>query len=203
MKAIIFDLDGTLVYTEKECRHRLVAQALEHFGKTAPESEMNEFWFMHGRNEMIRKWGLDPDEFWAYFNQAEFVEERLMCTAPFDDVEFLKELHKDEIKLAILTGAPPGTAEFEIAMLPDVFDAIVIADPNGDVSSKPDPEGVHEGLRQLGTDIHETVYIGNSDEDILTAKNAGIYSVLIDRGEHSHSLKPDKVIKSLYEIANL
>ena len=56
---------------------------------------------------------------------------------------------------------------------------------------------------KLDVDMNDAVYIGNSDEDILTCKNAGIFSVLIDRKEHKHDLKPDKVIESLYEIADL
>jgi len=200
MKAIIFDLDGTLVYTEKETRQYLVNKALYYFGVEFTDEEVDNFWFMHSRNLMLEKFGIDQGKFWDIFNNKKMVKERLKHTHPFDDVDYLLELKKKGIKMAIHTGAPPYTAEREIAMLPDVFDEIQIADPTGNTKSKPAPDGIHFILDKFGVDIKDAIYVGNSDEDILTTKNAGIFSVLIDRKEHKHDLVPDRKIYSLNEL---
>jgi len=200
MKAIIFDLDGTLVYTERETRLFLISKALSYFQKDYPDDEIDTLWFMHDRNTLLDKWGVHRNKFWDIFNNKKMIKERIKHTHAFDDVDYLVKLKKKGLKLAIHTGAPPYTANKEIAMLPEVFDAVLIADPTGNTKSKPAPDGVFAALKSLDVDIKDAIYVGNSDEDLLTAKNAGIFSVLIDRKEHPHAIKPDAKIESLYEL---
>jgi len=203
MKAIIFDLDGTLVYTTKECRLYLLRKTFQYFRKDFSDEELDALWFGHGRSEKLEKWGIDKHKFWDIFNNKKMVKYRLKNTSAFDDVDCLKELKDKGIKLAIHTGAPPYTAQKEIALLPGVFDVVRIADPTSNTKSKPAPDGVYEILEELGLEKKDAIYVGNSDEDILTTKNAGIFSVLVDRKEHKHDLVPDRTIESLHELEKL
>ena len=43
-----------------------------------------------------------------------------------------------------------------------------------DVSKKPAPEGVFKVMKELGADKNSTVYIGDSEVDVQTAKNSGL-----------------------------
>jgi phosphoglycolate phosphatase len=201
IKAIIFDLDGTLVGVEKEFRRNLIRNVLDEFNKKVPDHELDELWFMHSRSEMVKKWGIDPAKFWEAFRKFDGIETRIRHTYVYDDIDYLEFLKEKGIKLTLLTGARNEIAQAEVDLLNrGVFEFILIADPNGDVPSKPHPLGVERCLEKLGIDKSEAIYVGNTDEDLLTAKNAGIFSVLIDRNEHRHDLIPDKKIKTLTEL---
>jgi FMN phosphatase YigB (HAD superfamily) len=59
-------------------------------------------------------------------------------------------------------------------------------------------------MELLDVNKEEAIYIGNSDEDIYAAKNAGVHDVLIMRGEYDFSsVGPSTKINSLYELEPL
>lgn len=201
MKAIIFDLDGTLVSVRLEYRYELLGKVLARFGKRATPDEIDSFWFMHSRDRLIERWGIKPESFWKEFRIHDLPDLRKQYTFAYDDYPYLKELKNQGFRLALCTGSPPHIAEMELSFIDrSVFDVIVIALPSNGIKAKPDPMGALQCLNLLNTAPHETLFVGNSDEDILTARNAGIQSVIIDRKEHRHSLTPDRLITSLYEL---
>jgi phosphoglycolate phosphatase len=64
-------------------------------------------------------------------------------------------------------------------------------------TKKPDPLGFETLLREAGVEAHEAVMVGDSEIDILTAQNAGAYSVGCSYGLSPHSLEvapPDVLI---------
>lgn len=64
-------------------------------------------------------------------------------------------------------------------------------------TKKPDPLGLETLLREAGAAPEETVMIGDSDVDILTAQNIGAYSIGCSYGLSPHSLEvapPDVLI---------
>lgn len=50
------------------------------------------------------------------------------------------------------------------------------------VDRKPSPDSVNEVMKQLNVPPEQTVYIGDSDVDIATSKNAGIDSIIVEWG---------------------
>jgi phosphoglycolate phosphatase len=204
MKSFIFDLDGTLVSVKPEYRYQLLAAVLAEFGKTISKDHIDRFWFMPHRDALLRQWGLHPDKFWNTFRTHDLPKTRKPYTFVFDDITYLSQLKKAGHKLALFTGSPPVIVKMELSFLDRrIFDAIVIASPSTGITPKPHPMGATECLRLLGCERKDTIYVGNSDEDILTARNAGIFLVLIDRGEHKHTLVPDAIISSLAELQKL
>jgi len=103
MKAIIFDLDGTLCYTKNI--KDIVNIVLKHFGKTYNKKEAEKFWFMHNRDKRIDSLGIDTKEFWKTFHTREVFMARIQNTHFFKDIDSLLVLHKKGIKLALLTGS--------------------------------------------------------------------------------------------------
>ncbi len=64
-RAVLFDLDGTLVHTAPEHRYKLVGQTLKKLGVNVPSSSIDKFWFEGRRNTVIKEhFGLEPDLFW-------------------------------------------------------------------------------------------------------------------------------------------
>jgi phosphoglycolate phosphatase-like HAD superfamily hydrolase len=106
---------------------------------------------------------------------------------------------------SIITGAPQWVAQMEIKKLNEVpFDFFVSLHEKG-FGEKPDPTGMKFVLEQLQLSEKETLYIGNSDEDALFAKHAGVDFIYLEREEHVFEFKDFSVqtIHSLDELFNL
>jgi len=70
-------------------------------------------------------------------------------------------------------------------------------------TKKPDPAGVEALLQESGARAEETVIIGDSDVDIITARNAGAYSVGVTYGLAPHTLEdapPDVLVDHPQEL---
>lgn len=64
----------------------------------------------------------------------------------------------------------------------DYLSSVIVSGDHG--IQKPDPAIYQMALEQTGAEPHETIYIGDSEEDVVGANNAGLISVLIDRNGH-------------------
>ncbi len=205
-KAAVFDLDGTLVHTASEYRYSVVNKTLSELGCASTKEAVNKFWFGADRDEIIKKYfNANPPEFWSIFKKYDLPEIRKEFTKPYGDIDFIEKLRKKRIKTGIVTGAPMDIASLEIAMIgKNLFDAIIIAQNSRGIKPKPHPHGLEECLAMLFVEKTEAVYIGNSDEDILTAKNAGVFDVFVLRNEDAKStVKPSLIVRSLYELSKL
>lgn len=202
-KAVIFDLDGTLVHTMPEYRYQIVGKTLRDLGVTSSNNYIDKFWFEARRDEVIKEqFGLDLELFWKTYRRHDTTELRKQFTKLYDDVDFIQELRQNDYKTGIVTGAPIHIASLEIGMLGEEnFDAIVTAHISNRIKPKPHPHGLEECLNLLGIQRNEAVYVGNADEDIITAKNAQVFDVLIVRGEHEFpEINPSLTIHSLYDL---
>ena len=155
-KAVIFDLDGTLVHTLPEYRYEVVGKTLKNLGRTATQEDIDRFWFITERDELIeQKWQLPYGDFWKEYQRHDNTELRRKLTKPYEDTSYLNELKKKGYRLGIVTGAPVHIASLEIGMLgEDKFDAIVIAHKLNGRQPKPHPSGLNECLGLL--DINNT-----------------------------------------------
>jgi phosphoglycolate phosphatase len=73
-------------------------------------------------------------------------------------------------------------------------------------TKKPDPAGVAALLKEAGVRAEETAIIGDSDVDIITARNAGIYSVGVTYGLAPHTLEdapPDVLVDHPRELGDV
>ena len=204
LKGILFDLDGTLVSTDFRHREIILGKILGEFGKEPPSKEIiNKFWFEGNRDLVIKEnFSLDISDFWEVYHKYDRPELRKMYTAPFYDVEIISELNGGGYKLGIVTSAPPEIAEMEIGLVgKNLFDKIIVANSRNGFFPKPHPEGIIKCLHSLALNNYEAIFVGNSDEDMNAAKNAGVRGIHLDRKEYLYSnLNCDKVIYSLYEL---
>lgn len=203
-KGLLFDLDGTLIYTGFKHRETIVNKILSEFGKKlASKEEINKFWFEGNREELIKNnFGLDPMEFWKRYNFLDSAEFRKQFSFPYSDVGHILELKNQGFLTGMVTSAPKYIADLEIGMIgKESFDYVIVATTKNGFKPKPNPHGIEECLKGLEIGMRDAIFIGNSDEDVGAAKNAGVYDVLIDRGEYKYeNLNPSSTIKSLYEL---
>jgi len=108
--------------------------------------------------------------------------------------------------MAVLSNKPvgPSRAIVEALGLSQYF--FQIYGGNSFHTKKPDPAGVEALLAESNAGAKETVIIGDSDVDIITARNAGAYSVGVTYGLAPHTLEdapPDVLVDHPTELADV
>ena len=202
---ISFDLDGTLVHTAPEYRHKIVPKIVEELGGAIRERRfIDKFWFESGRDEIIQSaFNLDPEKFWRLYHATESPEERALYTRAYADAErALRKLKEIGKTVSIITGAPEWIAVMEIKKLngaPYDFFLSVHLETFG---SKLDPASFLYVLRKLNVRPDDTLYIGTSNEDAYYAKNAGVDFVYLERNEHQFDLK-DYALATIHSLTEL
>lgn len=177
-KTVIFDLDGTLLDTLEDLKDSVNA-ALKAYGcKERTLDEVREFVGNGIRNLMIKavEGGEGHPEFeniFQYFKE-DYKKNCKNKTKPYDGViELLNQLKEDGIKLAVVS----NKADFAVKELNDYYFEKLGMAATGEkegVLRKPAPDVVYQTLKELQAKKDETVYVGDSEVDIMTAKNAGI-----------------------------
>ncbi len=208
-RAALFDLDGTLVYTLPEYRQQVVGGIIAKLGITEyPDWFVDKFWFFGNRAQTIKDaLGIEPGSFFRLYNQEDTQVGRRIYTRKFLDVDFLDELKVEGYKIGAVTGGSPHIMDVNLETLGrHYFDAFVSANPTADppLPPKPNPVGLQRCMDMLGVTPLEAFFVGNGEEDVGAAQNAGVFDVLILRGEHeppkvNHSMR----ITSLYELRTL
>lgn len=181
--AVLFDLDGTLLNTLEDLTDATNA-ALTSFGMPSRTiDEVRRFVGNGARRlmELSMPDGFANPQFEEVF--AAFKEHYgLYCnekTRPYDGVmELLRGLKREGYQLAIVSNKP----DFAVKELAEIYFEGIIAAATGEkegVAKKPAPDTVRAALGELGVDAERALYVGDSDVDVMTAKNAGMKCVSV------------------------
>lgn len=218
-KLLIFDLDGTLIDSREDLANSINAMLI-HFGKKELPHEVIASYIGDGAPMLVRRSLGDPDDesfvqdAVLYF-MSWYREHKLDNTYVYDGVkEALDSIQKSRngasshptqaLKMAVLSNKPVGPSRAIVEALglgPYFFQ---VYGGNSFHTKKPDPTGVQALLEEAGVAAEETVIIGDSDIDVLTARNSGIYSVGVTYGLAPHTLQdapPDVLIDKPHELA--
>ena len=190
-KLCIFDLDGTVLNTIGGLTHALNA-ALAKNG--LPEKSREEVTLMigNGTRKLIERAvsGLPGgDELFAKVlaDYKEFYDANYSYdTYPYDGIPgMLKALNDAGVKCAVVTNKPDLPAK---GLIEENFGELIAVTYGNvpDVPVKPDPTFVFRVMDELGLEASDCCYIGDSDVDIKTARNAGIDAVSVDWGFRTH-----------------
>ncbi len=121
-----------------------------------------------------------------------------------DTIKLIQYLRDHGKKVAILSNGRGARLRKELKILgiEGMFDAVVSAK---DIKAiKPDPYGIHYVARKLGCKTKDTLYIGDTSDDILTAFLAKVPSCAVANGFHSRrtlqSAQPDYIFSGLEEM---
>lgn len=186
IKAVIWDLDGTLLDTLCDLAASTNA-ALVKNGMPARTIDEVRMFVGNGIRKLIAR-AVPGGEENALFEKtlADFVEHYGVHsrdrTKPYDGVlEVLDRLTEKGVKHAIVS----NKIDFAVKELNLIYFGSRIGIAVGDDPSrsrKPAPDSVWEAMRQLGVSREEAVYVGDSDVDVITARNAGIPCVAVSWG---------------------
>lgn len=180
-KAIIFDLDGTLLNTLGDIRY-VLNESLAKFG--LPQLSASQVMALLGngakrlvydavgeRNREI------ADSAYAYYSEkiSACANDR---TELYDREEStLSELKSKGVKLAIITNKPQKAAENGYNKFLSKFGFDYIAGQTENFPLKPDPALTLAVIKKLGLDKSECLFVGDGETDVLTAKAAQIKCV--------------------------
>ncbi len=178
---VIFDLDGTLLDTLQDlaaaCNHALSAMNL-------PQHPAAAYRFMVGGGipnlvgRMLPQGqrGVATREVALQLFQNYYAAHSADLTAPYPGiVQMLENLGKSGIIMAIASNKTDNFVQALVGqMFPGVF-AQVLGLRDG-APPKPDPAGALALAAAMGAVPEKTLYVGDSDVDMLTAKNAGFAS---------------------------
>ncbi len=88
IKGLIFDLDGTIIDNYDDYMELMLTRVGHDIGADLGLKQAKELWYpvdAVSRDEVIRRWGIDPDRYWTIFNRYESLEEKLKSTYLHED----------------------------------------------------------------------------------------------------------------------
>lgn len=204
-RAVIFDLDGTLVDTAPDLM-RATNFVLGGMGRRALAMDEVRAFVGHGARALLTRglaatgglpegYDVEPDyrRFVAYYsdNIAE-------ASAPFPGLVRLLDRLKDEgFGLGVCTNKLEGLSVqlLEALDLAKYFGSVVGPDTLG--IAKPDPKPFYEAVNRLDLDSPRALMVGDSETDILTARNAGVPVIGVPFGYTPRPVEdfgPDRMI---------
>jgi phosphoglycolate phosphatase len=213
LRLIVFDLDGTLIDSRADLALS-VNGMLRHFHRHELPEDVIASYIGDGAGMLVRRALGDPDND-ALVDEAEdfflayYREHKLDNTYVYDGCHaVLKALHEYPRKLhiALLSNKPVGPSRAICEALGLAKFMFRIYGGDSFPTKKPDPAGLETLIREANVAPHQTVMIGDSDVDVLTAQNVGAYSIGCSYGLSPHSLEvapPDVLIHKAADLIPL
>lgn len=180
-RAVILDLDGTLLDTLEDITDS-VNHTLSQFGY--PKRTLDEVRRFVGNGavkllERALPGTVSPQTFEAFYHayDAYYTAHQQIKTRPYDGAsELLRELRARGLFTAVLSNKQDNAVRPLCAhYFPGLLD--VATGPTADRRTKPAPDGVYYIAQKLGVTTDEILYVGDSEADVLTGRNADVKTV--------------------------
>lgn len=192
IKGVLFDLDGTLLDTLEDL-YRSVNAALEAYGfPLRTMEEIRNFVGNGVRNLMIRAVpsGEDNPDFEGCFQvfREHYAVHLNDHTVPYDGIlELLKELKEKKIPTAVVSNKSDAAVK---ELCKQIFGELVplAIGESERVQKKPAPDTVIEAAAGLGIPLQQCIYVGDSEVDLATARNADIPCISVSWGFRDREL---------------
>lgn len=213
MKAVLFDLDGTLIDTAADfiriiqdmCRDKgcdivaaeqirtQVSEGARAMVKLVyPELEVEDPVFLGHRQRFLDLYGADI----------------AVETDLFEGMYLLLEqLEQQQIPWGIVTNKPRWLSEALLKALNLTERCAVLVCPEDVSKTKPDPEPMYLAAAQLGLEPQQCIYVGDHPRDIDAGRNASMYTILAAYGylplQHKDDLtawQADCIVNNVTEL---
>jgi len=225
VRLLVFDLDGTLIDSRLDLIHSVNA-TLRHIGRPELDGDVIASYVGDGAPVLVRRVLGDADmaneamlrEALDYF-LGYYRVHKLDHTTVYEGIpEVLASLAAGTCRadtpvrqclqrlMAVLSNKPvnPSRDIVQALGLGDFF--VRVYGGNSFTTKKPDPLGVRTLLQETGVAADEALIIGDSSVDVLTGRNAGLWTCGVTYGFAPHSLEevpPDVLIESPRELGEL
>ena len=209
VRALIFDLDGTLIDSKQDLI-RSVNAMLEEMGREKLHEDTISGYIGHGAPKLVARalgnGAAEKEREQALrFFLAHYEAHKLDSTCPYPGVaEALEELR--EFPMAVLTNKPVRVSRRIVEGLGLEKYFRVVYGGNSFDTKKPDPLGARKILEELGAAAGETLLVGDSEVDVQTARNAGTLAATVNYGFGTHdrvAYPADVYLERLTDLAPL
>ncbi len=182
-KAILFDLDGTLLNTLEDIAHSLNSVLRDHGLPTHP---VNKFRYMvgDGRFELVRRAVSEYREDESFLRKivSEMDERYAQCwkekTRPYEGVDqMLNMCRRSGLVMCVLSNKKH---EFTQEMVSSFFSSHsfeLVAGHRENIPLKPDPVAALSIAEELGVKPDRFLYMGDTNTDMQTAVSSGMYPI--------------------------
>jgi phosphoglycolate phosphatase len=206
VRVLIFDLDGTLIDSKLDLALSINGM-LEHMGRAPLVHETIYSFVGNGAPVLVRRalgegvTDAEADEGLMYFlsyYRAHMLDNTMTYPGVREGLELL-EKHP----MAILTNKPVNFSRGILDGLDLSRYFRFVYGGNSFKRKKPDPMGVETLLRDLRADSREAMLVGDSDVDVRTARNAGIWACGVSYGMGTDGLRinpPDLMLDNLADL---
>ena len=210
MTAILFDLDGTLLNTLEDLTDATNA-ALRHFG--CPQRSMEEVRSFVGNGaERLIRLALpgredDPEvsEVLSWYKDFYAVHSQIK-TRPYDGILEALQAVKEAFPVAVVSNKPDNATKL---LCKQYFGVVFALGESSRCPRKPAPDMVCQAMAAIGAE--NCIYVGDSEVDVLTAKNAGVpclsvlwgfrdRDTLLEAGAEHFCENPADLLKTLKEM---
>jgi len=206
VRALIFDLDGTLIDSKLDLALAVNATLTKLGREPLPHDQIFSY-VGRGAPALISR-VLGPDaseqdcmlglEFFVKYYSAHKLDNTTLYPGVRETLDALKGM-----PMAVYTNKPVRVSRSIIEGLGVSEHFRYVYGGNSFERKKPDPMGVELILRQFGAAPAQTMFVGDSDVDVQTARNSGTWACGVTYGFGSHRLTdypPDLLVDNLLEL---
>ena len=209
-KLCIFDLDGTLLNTLDSIAY-YVNDTMKHFGLPVIETEKIRTFVGNGAKNLISRSlryngsELDAEKVLSVYIEK-YNSDALYLVKPYEGIpELLSKLRENGVTLAVLSNKPHSSTSIMIDKIfgKDLFS--VVRGPYNNEKVKPDPAVANEIAK--GFEKENCFFIGDSDVDIKTGRNALMHTVGVTWGFRDRDVLQnagaEKIVSKAADIADI
>lgn len=206
VRVLVFDLDGTLIDSEQDLANSVNA-TLAHLGRAQLPLEQIASYVGQGAPRLIEQ-ALGSDataercreglEYFLAYYRAHMLDHTVTYPGVREGLAAL-----DGIPMAVLTNKPVRFSQLIIDGLGLAKYFRYVYGGNSFETKKPDPAGMQTLLRDFGADTKQAMLVGDSEVDVLTARNSGTWSCGVTYGLGSKRLAacpPDLLLDTLTDL---
>ena len=185
-KAVLFDMDGTVLDTLDDLADS-VNRSLAEFSLPSVETSVVSRNLGNGAAYLIRHCVPQdtPDKLYEQvlaFYKPWYDAHCRIKTRPYEGIpELMRDLKAQGLRLAIISNKPdPAVQELAAFFFPGLAEIVVGESPS--IRRKPSPDTVLAAVSRMGLAVDDCVYVGDSEVDIETARNAGMSCISVTWG---------------------
>jgi len=182
IKAVLFDLDGTLLDTAQDLGQALNRLLTAHGKLTLPQDQIREFVGAGCKGLLKLGMNIDPDH--PHYNDLcqqlldMYYLHMLDTSRLFPGMEeVLLFIEKNRLPWGVVTNKPARFTEPLLAHLELSQRAACIVSGDTLTTSKPSPEPILHACKLISQQPNECLYVGDSKVDIIACKAAGNLSL--------------------------
>lgn len=214
VRAAIFDLDDTLVYTTPEFEQSWTKRCLQEFSdKPFTDAQIAEYLKkpIPEREEVLKRLGFaHTQQYMDMWLTDETIAKYVEFMGIFPDATVLKDLKRQGITLGMVTSGDLRRVSKQIRKLEQtlgesIFDPNCVVNIHGtSFPQKPAPDALLECIKRLGVTPQDSIYVGNNlEKDMGMARRAGVAPVLIDRNAQTNMNQYPIVVNDLGKLLEI